>query len=278
MKLAAGFSALALMVFSLTPVSAQMPAFDPASFIARQKSLALRIDDALLAGRLSNDEANGFRNQLKTIADTEAKYKNDGIMSNWESVVLSFQLNGLSKKLEAQLTQRKVPSQNIDGMQVDINQRIDDAQDAGQFTDMEAMGFKEDLNRISNKEEKFRKSEGTLSEAEKLELSVDLDLLSKTVEDKLENRLTNLPNIDQSRQDLQNKIAQAKSAGNITEAQCQHLTTELARIYQLESDLRASEKRLTVEEAAILALEFEQVSNSLTHLTAAKNSAKPTTK
>lgn len=268
MKLMAGAAALALLagMAICPPSSAQLPAFDPAGLSTRQKSLSLRIDDAVLAGRLSEGEANGLRAELKKIADAEARYKNDGIVSNWESVVLSFQINGLGKKLESQLRQRQTPSQNIDGHQVDINQRIDDAQNAGQLTDKEAMSFKEDLDRVADKEEKFRLSEGTLSEGEKLELSVDLDLLSKTIEEKLENRLASLPDIDKNKKDLQARISQAKTDGKITAPQSQQLTNTLDRVYKLEADLRASEKKLTTEEAAILALEFEQVNNSLDQL------------
>ncbi|MBX9877737.1 MAG: hypothetical protein K2Y22_04700 [Candidatus Obscuribacterales bacterium] len=272
MKLSASAMGLALTIALSTclPMSAQMPAFDAAQFAARQKSLSLRIDDAVLAGRLSNSEGDDFRARLKKIADTEAKFKDDGLMSNWESVVLSFQMDGLSKKLEAQLRQRQTPSQNVDGLSVDLNQRIDDAQDAGQLTDKEAMAFKEDLDKVASKEEKFRRSEGTLSEAEKLELSVDLDLLSKTIEDKLANRLVDLPNIDKSKMDLHNQLVQAKDGGKINQAQYQQLTNQLDRIYKLEADLKASENKLTTEEAAILALEFEQVGNSLNQLTKGK--------
>ncbi len=272
MKLTAGAATLAILAGMATcpPTSAQLPAINPAGLQARQKGLFLRIDDAELAGRLSDGEADTFRAELKKIGDAEARYKNDGLMSNWESVVLSFQINDLGKKLESQLKKRQTPSENIDGHQVDINQRIDDAQDAGQLTDQEAMALKEALDAIASKEEKFRLSEGTLSEAEKLELSVDLDLLNKTVEDKLQNRLSNLPDIDKSKKDLQNRLAAAKSSGKISAAQFQQLTNTLNRVYKLEADLRASEKRLTMEESAILALEFEQVSNNLDKLTKGK--------
>ncbi len=272
MKLTAGAATLALLagIATCPPTSAQLPAINPAGLQARQKSLSLRIDDAELAGRLSDGEADVLRTELKKIADAEARYKNDGLVSNWESIVLSFQINGLSKKLESQLKQRQTPSENIDGHQVDINQRIDDAQDAKQLTDQEAMALKEDLDAIASKEERYRRSEGTLSEGEKLELSVDLDLLSKTIEEKLQNRLTNLPDIDKSKKDLQNRLQQAKSSGKITAVQYQQLTNTLNRVYKLEADLRASEKRLTVEESAILALEFEQVSNNLDQLTKGK--------
>lgn len=278
MKLSANATSVKLslslaLIFGLAacpPIAAQLPAFNPEQFAARQKGLSLRVDDAVLAGRLSNGEADELRAAIKKIADTEAKYKNDGIMSNWESVVLSFQLDGLSKKLESQLRKRQTPSENIDGMQVDINQRIDDAQDTGQLTDKEALAFKEDLDKVASKEEQFRRSQGTLNEQEKLELSIDLDLLSKTIEDKLQNRLINLPNIDKSKADLQIKLGDAKTAGKISQVQFQQLSNQLDRIYKLEADLRASEKKLTTEEAAILALEFEQVDNSLTLLTKGK--------
>lgn len=251
------------LVSTNTVAWAQLPAVTPEGVQKRQKELTVRIDDAELAGRLSDSEADNFRDSLKRIAEAEERYKNDGLISNWESVVLSFQIDALSSKLEKQMGQRKSASSNIDGRQVDLNQRIDDAQNAKQISDEEAMAFKEDLDKIATKEAKFRASEGNVSEGEKLELSVDLDLLSKTIEEKLDGRLVNLPDIDKSKKDLQARLTSAKSGSKITAQEYDRLNGELVRIFKLEKELRASEGRLTIEEGSILALQFEQINNNL---------------
>lgn len=236
---------------------------------ARQSELERRINEAVSAGRLSDGNAAAYRSKLAQIASQEAQYRGDnGRLSLMENLRLAYDLDALSRDLEAHLGQRTTPPAltDIDARQAEISQRISEGLASGRLTAQESAELKTEFERIAAQETSLR-ADGNLSNSELLTLSLDLDKLSLRLETVLGERSFGDINIAERSAELRGKIADLLASGKIGTEEAKAMRQELARIAARESSLMQSGGRLTQAEKLTLALDLERLNTRIERFT-----------
>lgn len=228
---------------------------------ARQSEIERRINEAVSSGRLSAQEATTYKNTLAQIATQEAQYRGaDGRLSIMENLRLSYDLDALSRDLEAHLGERKAPPAltDVDARQTEINLRITEGLSSGRLTAQESAELKSEFDRIASQEASMR-ADANLSSTELLTLSLELDKLSSRLETMLGERAFEDVNLPGKRAELERKISDLLTTGKIGSAEAESMRQELARIASREAALSQTGGRLTNAEKLALALDLERL-------------------
>src|SRR5215470_299902 len=153
---------------------------------ARQAQLDRRIVDAVLAGRLTAQEADSYKADLNRIAKEEADFKaSGGTLNVWESLRLHFELDQLIKTLETRLSDRQVALTDVDARLGDLDRAIGDAVVARRLTPDQADDLKKELSRIASEKDSLKAADGSLTYPARLGLSLDLDRLNSRLQQQL---------------------------------------------------------------------------------------------
>jgi hypothetical protein len=181
------------------------------SINSRRQDLNRRIDEALNKGQLSATQASAMRAELEQIAaDEDADMRGSGVVNYRRALLLGYGLNSLSEKLlpvtktvsfepiiSTQFTRvdgRLVMVDAITASKAQLSRRIDDEYAAGRMSSQQVNRRKQDLEKISILESKYRRH-GELSNSENRKLSDRLTLLKIAIDD-------NVANINQKRANI----------------------------------------------------------------------------
>jgi hypothetical protein len=231
---------------------------------AKQLQFARRIEDAVVAGRLSSSQAYEYRKQLDNLADLEATYKaSDGKLSLWENLKLTFEIDRISKNFELQLQDRQVATSDFDFRQKELLQRIEEGENSGRLTPQEYAELKFEYDRIEAKKQQFVKAYGGMTDTNALTIAMDLDRLSSRIERLMHYRQAVLPRVDVRQVELEKMLSEGISSGKLTEDEAKVLRQEFDRIANQEKLLKASGRQLTSEETLGIALDLEKLSGQI---------------
>lgn len=169
------------------------------SIDTRRQDLNRRIEDALNKGQLNAAQATAMRAELDRIAsDEESARQTAGVIDYRRALLLGYGLNSISERLlpiTQTVTFAPVISPQfvtIDGRLVMVDaitsrrqrlaRRIDDEYAAGRLSAQQVSRRKEDLNRISSLDSRYRKN-GQLSNSKERKVSEKLDQLKIAIDE-----------------------------------------------------------------------------------------------
>ncbi|MBN8659955.1 MAG: S-layer homology domain-containing protein [Candidatus Melainabacteria bacterium] len=243
----------------------------------RRTQLEKAVNDAVLAGRLSSADADSFKKELNRIKDLELGYKASGKFSIWQKTRLGLELDVISSNLEKSLGERKeIGLTDIAGKQADLTARLNAAQTAGRLSTFEVNALLADLNALKTKESTFKAaSGGALSNAQTLELALDLDKLSSKLESQLKARSGADVDYAARRTELRTRLKDLVTTGRMSQSEADTYTQELNRIESRETSLKATGAPLTVADQLSLALDLERVNSALERYTGATATGMP---
>ncbi|MBP7861746.1 hypothetical protein KA183_08690 [bacterium] len=168
------------------------------SIDTRRQDLNRRIDAALASGQINAAQASSMRSELETIASGDV-FRAESVASlNYSRALqMGYGLDTLSSRLvpltgSVQLTPviapqfvsydgRIILSDGITSRKLRLGRRIDDEYTAGRLSANQVSKRKEDLNKISSMETKYRKN-GELSNANEKRVSIKIDKLASDID------------------------------------------------------------------------------------------------
>ncbi len=168
------------------------------SLDTRRQDLNRRIDQALASGQMSAAQASSMRAELESIAsgDVFAAETVSSLKYN-RALQMAYGLDTLSSRLvpltgSVQLTPvigqqfvsydgRIILGDGITSRKQRLSRRIDDEYTAGRLSANQVSKRKEDLNKISSMETKYRKN-GELSNANEKRVSIKIDKLASDID------------------------------------------------------------------------------------------------
>jgi hypothetical protein len=236
---------------------------------SRQADLAKKIDDALLAGRLTALEAEPFKKELARLKDAQAAYKASGKFSLWQKARITLELDLLATNLEKGMHERtQIGLTDLPAKKLDLETRLDEALKLGRLSSFEGGEIKTELAAYATKEAAY-KSDSQLSSSETLELALELDKLSAKFEAKLKARSGGDLDFAARRGELDLRIKDLTNSGRISSVESASFSQELQSIAGRESILKSTGLALTAEQQLSLALDLERLNSKLERYTAA---------
>lgn len=238
-----------------------------ASVDLRQAEIEKRLREAVAAGRISQLDSQEFSRELDKVADLEAAYRaSHGKLSLWENLKLLYQLDNLSRKVEQSLSDRQVADSDLGSRIVGVQNRIEDGLNSKRLTEQEASGFKYDLERIQSLHQLLTSSSSSsirLTDAQSLQLALDLDRLSSRLESTMHDRQIELPEIDKAQDEIAARLAAALDKGILSKDEADDLKEEFQKVAEREATLKSYGRPLTSEESLALAVDLEKISREL---------------
>lgn len=231
---------------------------------ARIAGIDRRLRDARSAGRLTQTQYERFNGELKRIIGQEAIFRaNDGQLSLWESLRLSFDLDRLIKDSEASMTDRQSGYMDVPARQAELQKRLAEAYSLGRLTRQEHDEIDYQLQGIDNRIASSKAHNKSLSIADTIRYMLELDALSKRLTRTVHDRQVSLTSIDEKKSELEARIAEGVKDGKIDGEEEKALRAEYSRIVSVEALLRKLDRPLTAEEQLSLALSLEKLSGQI---------------
>lgn len=235
-----------------------------ASVDLRQAEIEKRLREAVAAGRISQLDSQSFSRELDKIADLEAAYRaSHGKLSLWENLKLLYQLDNLSRKVEQSLSDRQVADSDLGSRITSLSNRIEDGLGSKRLTEQEASGFKYEIERIQSLHKLLSSSSIQLTDAQNLQLALDLDRLSSRLESTMHDRQIELPEIDKAQDEIAARLASALDKGTLSKEEAEDLKEEFQKVAEREATLKSYGRPLTSEESLALAVDLEKISREL---------------
>ena len=144
----------------------------------REAEVAKKISDALVSGRLTSAEAADFNTKLQSIKDQEKSFRADGSLASSETLQLSLALDQLNSSIETSLRTRVIADPGVDSKKDEIAKKIQSMLTEGKITSTQAEPLKQELSRISAREQAFKTPGGELTSEEVLTLALELERLN----------------------------------------------------------------------------------------------------
>ena len=220
-----------------------------------------------LSGEGAGLDSQEFSRELDKVADLEAAYRaTHGKLSLWENLKLLYQLDNLSRKVEQSLSDRQVADSDLGSRIVGVQNRIEDGLNSKRLTEQEASGFKYDLERIQSLHQLLTSSSSSsirLTDAQSLQLALDLDRLSSRLESTMHDRQIELPEIDKAQDEIAARLAAALDKGILSKDEADDLKEEFQKVAEREATLKSYGRPLTSEESLALAVDLEKISREL---------------
>ncbi len=168
------------------------------SIDTRRQDLNRRIDEALSKGHINAKQANAMRAELEGIASNDVFARESvGSLNYRKALLMGYGLNTLSDRLiplthAVELSPVISPQfvsygggmilvDGITSRKQRLARRIDDEYTAGRLSGNQVSKRKQDLNKISSLETKYRKN-GELSRSNEKRVSIKLDKLSSDID------------------------------------------------------------------------------------------------
>ncbi|MBP7863101.1 S-layer homology domain-containing protein [bacterium] len=227
----------------------------PAAFSARKTALKAKIMDSITSRRLRPGvHSEDLLDELARIDAKEQFYLSDGNMDETEVLIISRDLDSLTRTLEGALQ----ALQSLGDRRAQLELKLNAALAAKRLSLGEADEFKRQIARISGMEAAYR-ADDMLTDEEMLSVSDEYERL----ENKLARTLPPLPNIDKMQAEVTKKLDEARGAGKISETDAAPMKVELERIESVERVFRNSDNTLSDWEVVSLKGDIEKLSSDI---------------
>ena len=160
---------------------AQLRILDDPKIDNRIAELQRRIDVGSQRGQLTPDEVNRLQTQLNGIKERVAKYRRDGFLTGDERAKLNERLTILEERVRDERSDDETVRRDAFNRRADeLQRRIDAGVRAGQLTQDEAQHLQAALNRIKDRDTRYR-ADGLLTNEEKAALDQMLGSLDERI-------------------------------------------------------------------------------------------------
>lgn len=151
---------------------------------SRQLNLEKRIGDAVKARQITLNTANSLLDELDRVAESEAAFRiSDEGINYMEALTLALDLDRIQTKIDRALERRDTASGvNMPARRGQLERRLRAGLQSGRLTHQQAALLRQELDRISRMEVRFRSKNGRLTPGESATLSAELDRLSAKIE------------------------------------------------------------------------------------------------
>lgn len=175
-----------------TQLSTQMPATTGVDLSTRLEQVRKRIIYAVAQGKVTQREADQLYSDLDVIGNNVESAKDDlGVLDDEDQLSFQGDLDRLNYRVEQLLRTRRMGLAQIDARRAQLLKRINEGQNTGQLSRLEASLLKREYNRISRLEAQFKaNSGGTLTYTESARLWKDLTQLDQLVTNEVSTRAT----------------------------------------------------------------------------------------
>jgi septal ring factor EnvC (AmiA/AmiB activator) len=227
---------------------AQLNFFDDPNVDKRITELQRRIDVGKRSGQLTPDEASRLQTSLDGLKARIAKYRNDGFMSKDERAKANEMLTALEERVRAERTDDDVAQRDAVGRRVaDLQRRIDAGSRAGQLTRDEASQLQAALNRIKERDARYR-ADGSLTNEERIALNQMLNTLEERIRyEKNDTDVVHREAFERRISEMKRRIEAGLRAGQLTLDEACSLQAIFNRIKERDAQFR-SDGVLTREE------------------------------
>lgn len=145
-----------------------------------------------------------------------------------------------------------------------IENRLNDAFNAGRLTHLQRQRFKLDLQRLAEQEAVFTASNGSLSLWENLRLHFDLDSIVKNLEASLGDRKSGFVDASVRRDEIQRRLATAFSQGRLSRQEFEEIRAEVDRESSAIAAAKDRNGQISITDNIRLVLELDRLSQRLT--------------
>jgi hypothetical protein len=227
---------------------AQLNFFDDPTIDKRITELQRRIDAGKRSGQLTPDEASRLQTSLDGFKARIAKYRNDGFMSKDERAKANEMLTVLEERVRAERTDDDVAQRDAVGRRVaDLQGRIDAGLRVGQLTRDEASQLQAALNRIKERDARYR-ADGSLTNEERIALNQMLNTLEERIRyEKNDTDVVHREAFERRISEMKRRIEAGLRAGQLTLDEACSLQAIFSRIKERDAQFR-SDGVLTREE------------------------------
>ncbi|MBP9092784.1 hypothetical protein KBI23_17305 [bacterium] len=145
-----------------------------------------------------------------------------------------------------------------------IENRLNDAFNAGRLTQLQRQRIKLDLQRLADQEAVFSASNGSLSLWENLRLHFDLDSIVKDMEASLGDRKSGFLDASVRRDEIQRRLARAFSQGRLSRQEFEEIRAEVERESSAIDAAKDRNGQISITDNIRLVLELDRLSQRLT--------------
>jgi len=232
---------------------------------SRQALIERRMNEAVVAGRLTQAQLDQFKQRLDVIANQEAEFKaSQGTLNLWESLKLQFELDDIIKDLEKSFTDRKFGTVDLPARKQEIERRLDIALKGRRITPEQANDFRKELNAIYKQEDAYRKADkGELSVINSFKIVIELDHFSAELTKSVRSRQIDLQIAIDEKNALLKDVQSDIDAKKMTEAQGKSLQSKLEQIGERIDKLNKTKRVLTADEQLGLLKDLQDVADQV---------------
>lgn len=221
-----------------------------------------RIQDALKAKRLGEEEAKSLTDELRALNKRKFSYgKGEGSAGSLSDQVLSLteEFQRISAKLEKSMKDREMEIPSVDALRQAIDGRIADFACSGEISVGNARTAVLALAELNSIKEKYAASESEFSARERFALAYELERLSSNLEEQIHAHEALFPGLETRRAQIEALINEGLSSGRLEKINAELYRQKLAENSRLEKQYRADSIGLTGDKALELISGLEQV-------------------
>lgn len=236
---------------------------EPFDLQAQKALIDKLVASATISGRLTNDEARAIKAEKDRLNALEFQCRtSDGRLTAGESILIASEWDKLQRELKRQTHDKERDLSDIDARQARIQHRISEGLSSGRITPREADRLAKEFDNIASREAQFR-ADGGLSYGEGLTLAIDLEQLTRRVENAIANGKVTLPDVDGRQREIDIELAAAVASGRLALKDAQNFRVELDRIAAEEAGYRLSGGGISASETQMLLTELDKLQSTV---------------
>ena len=220
-----------------------------------------RLAQGLDGGELSPLETMELKEDLDELIAAKVSLSTAGATTTAEAIqTLNLAVARLESRIDRQI---HGPSRVWPGMTVlltHLGMRSKEALAAKRLNEDEAKAFRMDIGKLAANKLQLEKSAEGLNSAQALSLAEDIQRMGARLEKTMKDREMAVPNIDALNTAINNRIAEATIAGDLSTGEARASVLKLAETNLLKERYRTTENQLTNREIFNVAYELERLS------------------
>jgi hypothetical protein len=218
----------------------QLNIFDDPTIGKRIAELQRRIDAGKRAGQLTPDEAYRLQSTLDRIKEKVAKYRTDGFLTPAEKAQLNDMLSTMEERIRSERSDDDTTRKDSFERRIaDLNRKIDAGVRAGQLTRDEAYHLQASLNRVKEKESRY-KADGSFTNEEQIALNQMLNTLDERIRyERNDSDVVHREAFERRISELKRRIEAGMRVGQLNLDEACRLQGMLNRIRERDAQFRA---------------------------------------
>jgi hypothetical protein len=226
----------------------------------RLDQLGDRVSNAVATGILPVERGTQYRAGVDTILNQlwSARRSDGGLTAN-ESLLVANDVNLIAGQLEQELRDLAMPARDVTQKLTDLQTRIGKAVSNGRLTVVQANSLITELERQIAAINNAATNGGGVSHGEGLRFAYDAHRLAAQFETILHNDPVPVTDVAHRAMVLDNRLANALAAGQLSVPQAQQFKTALERVLSSSAAYRDSDTGLSYPEALALAIELDSL-------------------